>query len=207
MDVSDGRAIPSANKSAAGPAAFGSAQQSALQEQHRLLGPTIAPSSSAGSAASGKIPDFHELAASVGAQVDGTAGTAVANGASAAAGASAVAAPFPAHASVAHGAIMNGATGDEKANKGDPSSAVPTATAQPAPEAVPPFAGRTFLVLVNYSEWQSDGHILLAKPDDSALASPEASASGAHVAALTRSTPLLLVRRLFVTFDGLLEFY
>lgn len=47
-------------------------------------------------------------------------------------------------------------------------------------------AGRTFLVLVNYSDRPSNGHVLFNRADESAYASPECTASASHVASLVK---------------------
>lgn len=46
--------------------------------------------------------------------------------------------------------------------------------------------GRTFLVLVNYSDRPSNGHVLFSRADDSAYSNPDGAAGAAHVASLCR---------------------
>jgi hypothetical protein len=62
----------------------------------------------------------------------------------------------------------------------------PSPAAAPGPTSDPEDAviGRTFLVLVNYSDRPANGHVLFSRADESAYGSPECAAGAAHVASL-----------------------
>jgi hypothetical protein len=62
----------------------------------------------------------------------------------------------------------------------------PATLADLDPASTAPAAGRTFLVVVNYSGAIASGHVLLCRGDDTSVKSAECAASAAHVASLIR---------------------
>lgn len=66
-------------------------------------------------------------------------------------------------------------------------ASVPSTSSAASPSSSPSsLAGRTFMVLVNYSDRASNGHVLFTRADDSAFGNPDSAAAAAHVASLCR---------------------
>ena len=65
-------------------------------------------------------------------------------------------------------------------------SGAPSSSSSSSSSSDSAITGRTFMVLVNYSDRPSNGHVLFSRADDSAYGNPDSAAAAAYVAGLCR---------------------